>query len=155
MRQTSLYDMRLSEDRLPMLIRECVVTYPDRLHKNSPHLIAEWLDDVLDIRRRAQEIAVLLLFDAGFNLIGYSVLSSGSITTTVLSARETYQVALAAGATAIVVAHQHPSLDPTPSREDRTVMEQLKSAGEMIGIPLADFLIIGDTCYSARENGDL
>jgi DNA repair protein RadC len=58
--------------------------------------------------------------------------------------REVFGPALALAATAIVIAHNHPSGDPTPSAEDRRVTERLRAAGELLGIELLDHLVIGD-----------
>jgi DNA repair protein RadC len=63
--------------------------------------------------------------------------------------REVFGPAVALAATAIVIAHNHPSGDPTPSAEDRRVTERLRAAGELLGIELLDHLVIGeDRVYS-------
>jgi DNA repair protein RadC len=61
--------------------------------------------------------------------------------------REVFGPAVALSATAIVVAHNHPSGDPTPSAEDRAVTERLRAAGELLGIELLDHVVIGDERY--------
>jgi DNA repair protein RadC len=61
--------------------------------------------------------------------------------------REVFGPAVALAATAIVVAHNHPSGDPTPSQEDRAVTERLRQAGELLGIGLLDHVVIGDRRY--------
>lgn len=66
--------------------------------------------------------------------------------------REVFGPALALSATSIVVAHNHPSGDPTPSPEDRAVTERLRQAGELLGIALLDHLVIGaDRYYTFAE----
>lgn len=68
--------------------------------------------------------------------------------------REVFGPAVALAATSIVVAHNHPSGDPTPSAEDRAVTERLRQAGELLGIPLLDHLVLGDQRYfSFAEEG--
>ena len=54
-------------------------------------------------------------------------------------------------ATSIVVAHNHPSGDPTPSTEVRSVIEQLREAGELLDIPMLEYLVLGDRRYYSFE----
>ena len=61
--------------------------------------------------------------------------------------REIFGPALSLAATSIVVAHNHPSGDPTPSTNDRAVTDRLRQAGELLGVPLLDHVVIGDTRY--------
>lgn len=61
--------------------------------------------------------------------------------------REIFGPALSLAATSIVVAHNHPSGDPTPSTNDRAVTDRLRQAGELLGVPLLDHVIVGDARY--------
>jgi DNA repair protein RadC len=66
--------------------------------------------------------------------------------------REVFRAAIREAAAALVVAHNHPSGDPEPSAEDLAVTERLRQAGEVLGIPLQDHVVIGDGGYvSLRE----
>ncbi|MGE3171791.1 MAG: JAB domain-containing protein [Planctomycetota bacterium] len=67
--------------------------------------------------------------------------------------REVFGPAVALHATAIVVAHNHPSGDPTPSADDRAVTERLRSAGELLGIEVLDHLVIGEARYFTFAEG--
>lgn len=70
--------------------------------------------------------------------------------------REVFAPAITAHAASILVAHNHPSGDPAPSREDRSLTRVLTQTGEIMGIPVLDHLVIGDGCYySFKEHGDL
>lgn len=71
----------------------------------------------------------------------------GTCDSTQVHPREVYGPALTLAATAIVVAHNHPSGDPTPSAEDRAVTERLRQAGELLGVPLLDHVVFGDVRY--------
>ncbi|MCQ2501256.1 MAG: hypothetical protein MJ117_07925, partial [Lachnospiraceae bacterium] len=62
--------------------------------------------------------------------------------------REIYQAALSCSAVSIVLVHNHPSGDPTPSREDLEVTKTIAEAGDILGIPLIDHLVIGDGCWA-------
>jgi DNA repair protein RadC len=66
--------------------------------------------------------------------------------------REVFGPALSLSATSIVVAHNHPSGDPTPSAEDRAMTTRLKDAGELLGIPVLDHVVIGSGRYYSFAN---
>jgi DNA repair protein RadC len=67
-----------------------------------------------------------------------------------------FKAALLANAAAIIVAHNHPSGDPTPSPDDAALTARLAAAGEMLGVPLLDHIVIGDARYfSFKEAGRL
>ena len=67
--------------------------------------------------------------------------------------REVFKGAFLANAAAIICAHNHPSGDLTPSHEDKALSDRLREAGQMLGVPLLDFLIVSDTdSWSGREH---
>ena len=83
-------------------------------------------------------------------------LSHGNVNSSIVSVREMYQKALLANAVNIIVMHNHPSGDPSPSREDIEVTKRMVEAGKIIGIDILDHLIIGDKSYtSLKEKGYL
>ena len=68
--------------------------------------------------------------------------------------REVFRLAVVEGAAAVILVHNHPSGDPTPSAEDRAVTHQLEAAGKALGIPVIDHVIVGDGVYrSLSEDG--
>ena len=80
-------------------------------------------------------------------------LSHGTVKMSVVSPREVFQKALLANAVAIVLLHNHPSGDPTPSKQDINVTKRLMEAGDIIGINVLDHLVIGRPGYfSLKEN---
>ncbi|MCA9493534.1 MAG: DNA repair protein RadC [Myxococcales bacterium] len=81
-------------------------------------------------------------------------LTRGSDAFTVVDARQVFRVALGVGASAVLLAHNHPSGDPTPSAQDREVTERVARAGRVLGVPLVDHLVVGAGCYtSLAEEG--
>lgn len=96
-----------------------------------------------------REVGVLLTLDTRHRLIAAGVVSIGTAAHTFLSPREIYRDALAQGASAIVVAHNHPSGDPEPSDDDRRITRRLAQAGATLGVPLLDHLVIGDPGWSS------
>ena len=100
--------------------------------------------------RRESFFAVLL--DVRHRVMTVHVVSTGSIDAAPVHPREVYSPAIRDGAAAVVVAHNHPSGDPTPSAEDRVVTDRLRDAGVLVGIPLMDHLVVGgDRYYSFAE----
>lgn len=90
-----------------------------------------------------REHFVVVMLSAANQVIGISTVSVGSLTATIVNARETFKAAILANARSIVVAHNHPSGNLEPSREDVAVSKGLADAGKLLDIPILDSLIIG------------
>lgn len=100
---------------------------------------------------RVERCGVMLL-DLKQRVIRTAVLSVGSIDTSQAHPREIFREAVVASAASVVVFHNHPSGDPTPSMGDRVVTQRLQAAGDVVGIEMADHIILGDGRYfSFRE----
>lgn len=98
----------------------------------------------------------VLLLDARYRLLATRLISVGSVDASLAHPREIFRGAIVAGAAAVVAFHNHPSGDPTPSREDCALTERLRRAGEIVGIELVDHVILADVAYqSLRELGVL
>lgn len=105
-----------------------------------------------DMRHLEQEQVRALYLDTKQKLIGDVILSKGTINSAVISPRDIYREALRCNSVSFVLIHNHPSGDPTPSKEDKQLTFRVKSAGEMLGISLLDHIIIGDTTYISFLN---
>ena len=93
----------------------------------------------------------MLALDSRSRLLADRILSQGTSTGTLVSPREFYREALRFGAVTALAFHNHPSGDPTPSREDQALTRRLRSAGDALGVPLGDHLILGqDRFHSFR-----
>jgi DNA repair protein RadC len=121
---------------------------------DSPERSARLIRRVLPDNVREHFVA--LLVDVRIRVIGYYIVATGTGSSCPVGAREVYQAAVVAGAHALVVGHNHPTGDVTPSAEDRAVTQRLKAAGELLGIPVFDHLIVGDRgYYSFHEQGGM
>lgn len=89
----------------------------------------------------------LLALNAKGELLAERILSQGTSTGTLISPREFFREALRYGATSALAFHNHPSGDPAPSREDALLTRRLRAAGDSLGVPLADHLILGTDRY--------
>ncbi len=79
--------------------------------------------------------------------IGPTVITRGILNSSLVHPREVFCAAIVAGAAAVVLAHNHPSGDPTPSADDRAVTDQLVAAGRLLDIPVHDHVILGRGRY--------
>lgn len=120
----------------------------------SPEALAALFRGIIGDETRETFAAVYL--DARHNPIGWHIVSIGTLTASLVHPREVFRPAIALGAAAVAVAHNHPSGDPSPSQDDRNVTERLADAGNMIGIHLIDHVIIGeDRHYSFKASGGI
>jgi DNA repair protein RadC len=99
------------------------------------------------MRDLAQEEFRTLLLNTQHAVIRELVVTRGTLDTSVVHPREVFRAAITESAAAIVLVHNHPSGDPTPSPEDREVTAQLAEAGRLVGIPVLDHVVIGDGRY--------
>jgi DNA repair protein RadC len=103
-----------------------------------------------------QEVMRTLLLDTKNHVLSIPTVYRGSLHTTVIRVAELFKAAVRENCAAIIVAHNHPSGDPTPSPEDRDLTHRLVAAGSLMGIDVVDHLILGDTRYwSFKQSGDL
>lgn len=127
-------------------------SYEDTLCFTDPASIARYYME--ELRHEKQEVMKLLMLNSKAKLIGESDVSKGTVNASVITPRELFIEALQKNAVSIVIMHNHPSGDPTPSREDLLTTKRILEAGLLIGIELLDHIIIGNNCYvSFREKG--
>ena len=101
---------------------------------------------------REEFIAVIL--DGRNRIVGFNLVSTGTLTASLVHPRELFKPAILANAAAIIIVHNHPSGDPEPSTEDRALTERLRQAGELLGIRVLDHVVIGDGRFrSFAEDG--
>ena len=106
------------------------------------------------LRGRRQECLALGLLDARHRLLSALVVGQGTLDRSLVHPREIFGPALREGAAAVLCAHNHPSGDPEPSAQAWSVTRRLRSAGELLGIPLVDHLVMGAGCWvSLRASG--
>lgn len=112
------------------------------------------LDQLGEIRNQKKEHFVALYLNARNELIHKEVISIGTLTRSLVHPREVFAPALIHSAASILVAHNHPSGDTTPSEDDLLITKRLQEVGDLLGIDLFDHLIIThDSYYSFREHG--
>ncbi|MEW9500573.1 RadC family protein [Jeotgalibacillus marinus] len=128
------------------------LTFEDRYVIRSPEDGANYLMN--DMRFLTQEHFVALYLNTKNQVIHQQTIFIGSLNASIVHPREVFKEAFRRSAASIVCAHNHPSGDPAPSKEDINVTRRLVECGKMIGIDVLDHIIIGDKKYvSLKEKG--
>ena len=125
-----------------------------RLDFHSPETIASYYME--EMRHREQEELRAMFFNTKQVLIKELLISRGTVNASLATPREIFIEALRYRAVSLILVHNHPSGDPSPSREDVAFTKRVRLAGEMVGIALLDHIIIGDNAFlSLKERGIL
>jgi DNA repair protein RadC len=98
-------------------------------------------------RDRRKEYFLALLLDGKNRIIREVQVSEGSLNQSIVHPREVFNPAVRESAAAIILVHNHPTGDPSPSREDMEITRRLQQAGELIGIKVLDHIIVGDNAF--------
>ena len=102
-----------------------------------------------EMRHMEQEQLHVMLTDNKQGMIRDVLISKGTVNASIVSPREILIEALRYRAVGMIMVHNHPSGDPTPSREDCSITQRVKEAGKLVGIQLLDHIVIGDGSYSS------
>ncbi|WP_433751279.1 RadC family protein [Falsibacillus pallidus] len=130
------------------------LTYDDRYVIRSPEDGANYVMN--DMRFLSQEHFVCLYLNTKNQVLHRQTVFVGSLNASIVHPREVFKEAFRRSAASIICAHNHPSGDPSPSREDIEVTKRLAECGKIIGIDILDHLIIGDKKFiSLKEKGYL
>ncbi|MBP7927550.1 DNA repair protein RadC [Patescibacteria group bacterium] len=104
-----------------------------------------------DLYSKDQEHLYLISLDSRNNYISKDLICIGTVNETLVPAREIYRKALLKNATFVILAHNHPSNDPTPSPQDLLVTEKIALVGKELGIPLIDHIIVTNTTFTSLK----
>jgi len=112
---------------------------------NSPEQVFQYC---IDMQTFPQEVVRVLFLDSKLRLIGSSDISKGTLTTSIANPRDIFREALIRNAHGIIIVHNHPSGDPTPSEDDVEITKRLIEAGGVLNIKVLDHVVIGRTFCS-------
>ena len=134
------------------LVCETKFPFCERIQVSAPADVVPILQEYFRLKDR--EEFVLVLLDTTNTVLGLSLVSVGGLAASIVEPRQVFKVAILANAAAVILAHNHPSQNPEPSREDIRITRQLVEAGKIMGVPVHDHLILaGDTYTSLAERG--
>ena len=137
-----------------MCVRECTVAKPNV--ETPEEVAAYWRSNIPSSPwyDPAKECVVVLILNTRRRVIGHNLVSLGGLDSCVIQPREVFRPAIVAAGSAIILTHNHPSGDPTPSEADIRVTRELMRAGNLLRIELLDHVIIGQEKHtSLRELG--
>ena len=133
------------------LVREGSVSNSNN-HIRTPQDVMDVLSTEYD--NAVVEMAQMLALDTKNKIIGIFVISTGSLNASIIHPRDIFQRAILSNAASVILAHNHPSGDPTPSSEDTELTKKLVDAGKILDIPILDHVVIGDGKFvSLKERG--
>ena len=147
------------KDNINVLVKERAFNYKtENSHLDSAEKIARMLCDVFELHLLAEEFVYLLSLDAKCKVLGIFEVGHGTVNACLLHVREVMIRNVLCGASAFIVAHNHPSGELSISRDDVSTTKKLYEAGELMGIHLLDHIIIGredekEIYYSMAEHG--
>ena len=148
------YSTELDDDGAAVLVKESAENYPSINQMNDPDSISQFCTDFLRLDKRPDEFVYILCFNAKYRMIGFFEIGHGSHNRSFAEPREIFRNALLLNAVSIVMVHNHPSGDSTPSTQDKQIFERLKNAGNIVGVNVADSIVIGQGKYcSMTMNG--
>lgn len=127
---------------------------PENERFDSPGTVAGYFME--EMRTKENENTIVVFLDNRCRLIRHEVLFVGSVSASMANPREILKKALQYDASCLILLHNHPSGDPTPSSADIALSERMKAAGELIGIRFLDHIILGDCQYvSLKQRGHI
>lgn len=138
------------------LVKESGINYNNNFTVSSPKAVGVLLNDLYDLENEPCENVIMLMLDTKNKVIGTHLVSKGTVNACLIDPRTVLQVALLGNAVSIIVAHNHPSGDPSPSKEDIHITKRLNDACKIVGVSLLDHIIIGHgRQMSLKEEGVL
>lgn len=148
------YKTKLTNDGKATLTKEVSVNYPAIARKiDSPEKVARVAKEILHIHEETEEYLYMLCFNTKLVMTSVFEISHGNVNSSIVSPREVFQKALLANAVSIIMVHNHPSGDCTPSRQDVEITKRLVEAGKIVGVDVLDHIVVGETYCSIKEKG--
>ena len=150
------YKTKLVDGRKAVLEKDYSVNYPELDNKmNGPEKVVKLAKDFLRMHEETEEYMYMICLNTKLVMTGLFEISHGNVNSSIVGTREVFQKALLGNAVSIILMHNHPSGDCTPSREDIAVTQRLKEAGQIVGVEVLDHIIIGKQYCSLKEKGHL
>jgi len=133
-------ELKCRRIKLSTLAAEEQAKYFNGLQVTDPGFIEHMLTNILS--EEDQEIFLVLLLDVRNHIIGYVEAAKGTVDKCPVDMREIFRAAVLVGASAIIMCHNHPSGDSTPSPEDIRLTRRAEESGNLLGIPVLDHVIV-------------
>ena len=135
------------------IVREDKEVYGLGDNISNPEMARNTINEIYDLDAQPEEVFCAIYLNTKHCVEAAHIVSKGSLNASIVHPREVFKPAFLHNASAVMVFHNHPSGDPTPSREDINVTKRLKDAGEMLGIDLLDHIIVAGNIYHSIREG--
>lgn len=123
------------------------VTSPDKVH--------QVMTEIFNLHQMAEEYVYMIALNTKARPLGFFEISHGTVNLSLITPREVFIRAVLVGATGIIISHNHPSGDCSPSVDDLKITRRLKDAGDLLGIKLFDHVIIGGMKYCSLKESEI
>lgn len=150
----NFYDARITDEGRTILLKEKGINYNDAA-MNCPENIALMMQSLLHMDELAEEHCYMIALNSSCKVLGVFFVSKGTVNASLVSSREVFLRAMLIGAVQIILCHNHPSGNITPSDSDIKLTKQMKEAGELLNILLVDHIIIGKDNYLSLKRAGL
>lgn len=145
------YNTELLEENLTILVKETEYDYSvENVFFEcftTSEKIVNMLNCLLKLNKKAEEYVYMVAFNNAMVPLGIFEISHGAVDCSIIRPREVYIRALFCGASRIVILHNHPGGNLNPSEEDEIIYRRISKAGDLIGVDLIDFIIVGRNSY--------
>ena len=137
-----------------VMVKEKTLQYQYGERVDSPKVLADIFTKFIGDSDR--EILALISLNVKNKINAINIVSIGSLNSSIVHPREVFTEAIKNSSASIIICHNHPSGDPTPSNEDINITYRIRDCGKLLGIELVDHIIIGEGTYvSLKEKGIL
>lgn len=139
------------------LVKESAHKYDVPRQLLSPYDARDYIKSIIDFDAAPSEMFIVVPVDVKNRPLSVTIVTKGLLDVSLVHAREVFQTCILSNAYGCFIFHNHPSGDPSPSREDASVTKKLVDAGHILDIPVIDHIIIGDgnKMYSFRNDYDM
>jgi len=120
---------------------------------NSPKMVVAFFQE--ELRHLNKEKFIVVFLNTKNLITSYEVVSIGSLSASIVHPREVFNRAIKKSAASIILIHNHPSGNPEPSREDKTITKRLCEVGDVVGIKILDHIVISDDNYFSFKESDI
>lgn len=150
--RATLVQTKLNERRFPYLETKSSTNVPQVDNLGTPEKVFHLLNIMFSAKDLTEEHAWLIGTDTKLKVKGIFELSVGTINASLMSSRSIFMKLLLLDCAGFIIAHNHPSGDPTPSKADIETSTVIHEAAKILDIKFFDFVVIGNNYYSFREN---
>lgn len=148
------YRMEKDDFRHPILVEEESMEY-DGSRIENPKEAVNLVNEVFRLKYLAEEQVILISMDTKGHILGLFRVSQGTVDKCLCNPREVFIRALVTGASSVILVHNHPSGDASPSEMDYHTCQRNTEVSNILGVYMNDFIIVGDDYYSFREHNEL